>query len=191
MIKKILLGVVAIVAIILIYAATKPSTYTVVRSADIKARPETVYSFLDNFHKWDVWSPWEKIDPAMKRTYEGAASGKGAVYAWEGNTAVGKGRMEILNVSPPSQVDINLDFFAPMEGHNKVEFALTPQGDTTHITWTMNGENSYLSKLMQVFVSMDSMVGGEFESGLADLKTAAEKAAPTPAAQTASTAPQT
>jgi len=179
MFKKIVLGIVAIIALILIFALTKPATYTVARSTTIKAPPETVYSFIDDFHKWEPWSPWEKMDPAMKRTYAGAANGKGAVYTWDGNSQVGKGRMEISNVSAPAKVDINLDFLAPMAAHSDVEFSLVPQGDSTSVTWTMIGENNYLSKLMQVFVSMDNMIGPDFESGLAGLKAAAEKAAPT------------
>jgi len=183
MIKKVASILTVIIVLIFLFALTKPDAYTVVRSTSIKASPETVYGLIDDFHKWSAWSPWEKMDPTMKKTYEGAATGKGAVYTWDGNSQVGKGRMEIANVSPPSKVDINLDFMAPMEGHNAVEFALVPQGDVTNVTWTMNGRNNYLSKLVQVFVSMDSMIGGDFESGLADLKTAAEKAAATPNAQ--------
>jgi hypothetical protein len=110
----------------------------------------------------------------MKRTYSGAESGKGAAYAWEGNGGVGQGRMEIKDVSP-SKVTIQLDFLAPMETSNIVDFDLTPQGDTTHVVWTMSGNNNYLSKVMQVFMSMDSLVGKDFESGLSDLKAAAEK----------------
>ena len=176
MIKKILLGVVAIVVVILIVAATKPATFSIERSATINAPADTVHSFLVDFHKWGAWSPWEKYDPSMKRTYEGPSAGKGAAYAWEGNSAVGAGRMEILNETP-SKVDIKLDFSAPMETHNNVVFMLEPQGSATHVVWNMNGNNNYLSKIMQVFVSMDSMMSGDFESGLADLKTASEKAA--------------
>jgi uncharacterized protein YndB with AHSA1/START domain len=175
MIKKILLGIVIVIAAFLIFVATRPDSYTVVRSINIKAPTEVVYALIDDFHKWDAWSPWEKMDPTMKRTYSGSANGKGAIYEWNGAAAVGNGRMEITDVSPPTKLALNLDFMAPMEGHNKVEFALAPNGDTTSVTWTMRGENNYLSKLFQVFASMESMVGGDFDSGLAAMKAAAEK----------------
>jgi carbon monoxide dehydrogenase subunit G len=174
MIKKIAIGLVAVVALILVYALTKPDTFRVERSTAIKAPPQAVHAYLTDFHKWGAWSPWEKLDPNMKRTYSGAESGKGAAYAWEGNGGVGQGRMEIKDVSP-SKVTIQLDFLAPMETSNIVDFDLTPQGDTTHVVWTMSGNNNYLSKVMQVFMSMDSLVGKDFESGLSDLKAAAEK----------------
>jgi Polyketide cyclase / dehydrase and lipid transport len=176
MIKKIIIGIVAVIALVLVYATTKPATFRVERSATINAPAETVHAFLIDFHKWSAWSPWEKYDPGMKRAYEGPSSGKGAVYSWQGNGAVGQGRMEITEVMP-SKVDIKLDFMSPMETHNDVEFVLQPQGSATQVLWTMSGDNNYLSKLMQVFVSMDSMVGNDFESGLADLKSASEKAA--------------
>jgi uncharacterized protein YndB with AHSA1/START domain len=177
MFKKILIGVVIVIGLILLFALTKPASFSVVRTTTVKAPPEAIYPFLDDFHKWSAWSPWEKMDPSMNRSYEGPQNGKGAVYAWDGNGQVGKGRMEITDAVPSSKVDLNLDFTAPMETHNKVEFALTPHGDSTEVTWTMSGDNNYLSKVMQVFVSMDSMVGGDFESGLRDLKASAEKAA--------------
>src|SRR5262252_7101215 len=108
MFKKILIGIALIVILVLVLSLTKPNSYTVVRSTTIQAPPEAVYAYLDDFHEWDAWSPWEKMDPAMKRTYEGPSSGKGAVYTWQGNSQVGKGRMEITNASPPSAVNINL-----------------------------------------------------------------------------------
>ena len=111
----------------------------------------------------------------MKRTHSGAASGKGAVYEWEGNSKVGKGRMEIVDTSPPSKVTVKLDFLKPFEGHNVAEFTLEPKGDSTNVTWAMHGPAPYISKLMAVFVSMDSMVGKDFEAGLANMKAAAEK----------------
>jgi hypothetical protein len=117
----------------------------------------------------------KKMDPAMKRTYSGAASGKGAVYAWEGNNKVGEGRMEITDVSPPSKVTIKLDFVKPIEGHNIAEFTLEPKGESTNVTWAMYGPSAYIAKVIGVFVSMDSMIGKDFETGLANLKTVAEK----------------
>jgi hypothetical protein len=176
MLKKIVIGIVAVIAIVLIFATTKPATFHVERSTSINAPVDVVHAYLIDFHKWGAWSPWEKYDPSMKRTYDGPSSGTGAIYTWDGNSEVGKGRMEITAVTP-TKVDLNLDFNSPMEAHNKVAFTLQSQGGTTQVLWTMDGDNNFLSKVMQVFVSMDSMVGKDFESGLADLKSAAEKAA--------------
>ena len=175
MIKKIAIVMVVIIAALLIYAATKPDTFRVERSTSIKAPPEKIFPLINDFHKWDAWSPWEKMDPAMKRTYSGAASGKGAAYAWEGNSKVGQGRMEIVDTSPPSKIRIKLDFLKPFEGHNFAEFTLEPKGDSTNVTWVMDGPTNYITKVISIFVSMDSMIGKEFETGLANMKAIAEK----------------
>jgi uncharacterized protein YndB with AHSA1/START domain len=175
MLKTILIVIVVLIAGVLAFALTKPDTFTVQRTASIKAPPEKIFAVLNDFHRWPEWSPWEKLDPAMKRTQSGATSGKGAVYAWEGNSKVGAGRMEILDAAPPSKVEIKLDFIRPFEGHNTNTFTVQPQGDATQVNWTMTGPTPYVSKLMQVFVSMDSMIGKDFESGLANLKAIAEK----------------
>jgi uncharacterized protein YndB with AHSA1/START domain len=175
MLKKIAIVVVVLVAALLAFAATRPDSFRVQRSASIKAAPEKVYPLIADFRSWSAWSPWEKLDPAMKRTHSGAASGNGAVYAWEGNREVGAGRMEIVEAAPPSRIRIKLDFMQPFEAHNFAEFTLAPAGDGTTVTWAMYGPNTFLSKLMSVFVSMDGMVGGYFESGLANLKAASEK----------------
>ena len=163
------------IAIILIVAATKPNTFSIQRATIVKAPPERIFPLINDFHNWNSWSPWEKLDPAMNRTHSGAASGKGAVYEWDGNSKVGKGRMEITDVTPPSKVGIKLDFIKPFEGHNVAEFTLEPQGDSTNVTWVMNGPTPFVSKVMQVFISMDKLIGKEFESGLANLKSVAEK----------------
>ena len=175
MIKKIVIVVVVALAAILIFAATKPDTFRVERSTTIKAPPEKIFPLINDFHNWPTWSPWEKMDPAMKRAHSGAASGKGAVYEWEGNSKVGKGRMEIVDSAPPSKVTVKLDFLEPFEAHNFAEFVLEPKGDSTKVTWTMHGPAPYISKLMTVFMSMDSMIGKDFEEGLANMKAAAEK----------------
>jgi uncharacterized protein YndB with AHSA1/START domain len=175
MLKTIAIVVVVLVGALLAFAATKPDTFQVQRAASIKAPPEKIFPRINDLHSWGAWSPWEKLDPAMKRTHSGAASGKGAVYEWEGNGEVGAGRMEIVEASPPSAVKIKLDFLKPFEAHNFAEFTLEPKGDTTHVTWAMYGPNNYVSKLMSVFFSMDSMVGKSFETGLANLKAATEK----------------
>ena len=161
------------IAVVLILAATKPDTFSVQRAAMVKAPPEKIFSLINDFHRWGTWSPWENKDPGMKRTYSGAQSGKGAVYAWDGNKNVGSGRMEILDASSPSKIVIKLDFFKPFEAHNTAEFTMLSQGDagaTTNINWVMRGPAPFLSKVMQLFMNIDSMVGTDFEIGLSNLK---------------------
>lgn len=159
---------------VVIFAAMKPDTFEVRRTASIAAPPDKIFPLINEFDRWSAWSPWEKKDPAMKRTRSGTDSGKGAVYAWDGNGDVGKGRMEITDAAPPSKVTIKLDFEKPFEAHNVVDFMLSPKGDTTDVTWTMRGPAPFFSKVMQVFVDMDNMVGRDFEAGLANLKALAE-----------------
>jgi hypothetical protein len=168
-------ALVALLAAILIFAATRPDSFSVQRTTSIKTPPDKVYPLITDFHRWDAWSPWEKMDPAMKRTFGGASSGKGAVYAWEGNSKVGAGRMEIVDAAVPSKVTIQLDFIRPLEGHNVAEFTLQPKGDMTDVTWTMRGPSPYPAKVMGVFFNMDKMIGNDFETGLANLKNIAEK----------------
>jgi uncharacterized protein YndB with AHSA1/START domain len=163
------------IAVILILAATKPDRFSVQRAATVKAPPETIFAVISDFHRWGSWSPWEDKDPAMKRTFSGAASGRGAVYAWHGNKDVGSGRMEIIEASQPSKIVIKLDFLTPFEAHNTAEFTMLPQGDVTNVNWVMHGPAVFMSKVMQVFMNMDSMVGKDFEIGLANLKRLAEK----------------
>jgi uncharacterized protein YndB with AHSA1/START domain len=165
------------IAIVLILAATKPDTFSVRRTAVLKAPADRIFPLVDNFHQWSNWSPWENKDPAMKRTYDGAESGKGAVYAWDGNKNVGSGRMEILDASSPSKIVIKLDFFKPFEGHNTAEFFFVPERDAsaTNITWVMHGPSSFVSRVMQVFMNLDKMIGRDFETGLANLKRLVEK----------------
>lgn len=178
MLKKTLLivGVLAVmlVAGVLIAAATKSDTFRVQRAASIKAPPEKIAAALTDFRGWSAWSPWEKLDPAMKRSYSGAEKGKGAVYSWEGNGSVGVGRMEITDVAP-ARVALSLDFTKPFPAHNQVEFALEGKGDTTDVTWTMQGPLPYVAKVVHVIFDMDGMVGRQFESGLANLKAISEK----------------
>ena len=175
MLKTIALVIVVAIAGILIFAATKPDTFRVERSIAIKAPPEKIFPLINDFKQWDAWSPWEKKDPAMKRTYGPATSGKGAHYAWQGNSDVGQGSMDITESVPPSKVALKLDFVKPFEGHNVVEFTLVPRGESTDVTWSMSGPAPFMSKVMQVFVNMDRMIGKDFEAGLASLKAAAEK----------------
>jgi Polyketide cyclase / dehydrase and lipid transport len=162
------------IAVALMAASAKPDTFRVQRSAVIAASPETIFPLIADFHKWGGWSPWEHRDPAMKRTFEGPASGVGAVYAWDGNRNVGAGRMEIIQATMSSKIVIKLDFIKPFEGHNIAEFALQPRGPSTEIVWNMHGPAPFLSKVMQLVMNMDKMIGKDFEVGLAGLKRLAE-----------------
>jgi hypothetical protein len=163
------------IAIVLILAAAKPARFSVQRATTVKAPPDAIFPLINDFHQWGSWSPYENKDPAMKRSYSGAASGRGAVYGWEGNKNVGSGRMEILDTSVPTKIVIKLDFFTPFEGHNTAEFTMLPQGDVTNLNWLMHGPAPFMSKLMQVFMNLDKMIGKDFEVGLANLKRLTEK----------------
>jgi uncharacterized protein YndB with AHSA1/START domain len=171
----VVLLIVVAIGVVLVLAMIKPDTFRVQRSANIKAPPEKIFPLIDDLRAWSAWSPWEKKDPDMKRTFSGAASGTGAVYAWEGDKNVGKGRMEITEAAAPSKVAIRLDFEKPFEAHNVVVFTLEPRGDTTNVTWDMQGPTPFFGKIIHVFINMDRMVGNDFESGLANLKAAAER----------------
>ena len=175
MFKKILIVLAVIVAGVLGLASTKPDTFSVQRSTTIQARPDKIYPLVADFHRWAEWSPWEALDPAMKRSHSGPPSGPGAVYTWDGNKDVGAGRMEVLAAQVPAKVTIKLDFIRPFEGHNSTDFSFVPQGDATLVSWVMTGPTPFVSKLMQVFVSMDKLIGKDFEAGLAKLKAVAEK----------------
>lgn len=173
--KKIAIVIVLLIAGVLAFAATKPDTFRVERSATISAPPEAVFPLINDFHNWEAWSPWEKLDPAMAKSHSGAASGQGAIYEWEGNSDVGKGRMEITESTPPSRIQIKLDFLVPFESHNTTEFTMQPAGGGTNVVWAMYGENNFIGKIMQVFMDMDSMIGKDFETGLANMKAVAER----------------
>jgi uncharacterized protein YndB with AHSA1/START domain len=175
MILKIFVTIFVLISAILIYATTKPDSFRLERSTTIQAPSDKVFALLNDFHLWGSWSPWEKLDPQMKKTFSGSETGLGTVYDWEGNKAAGKGRMEITESVPATKILIKLDFLKPFEAHNTTEFTLTPKGDATEITWAMYGPSPYMSKLMTVFISMDKMVGKDFEEGLANLKGLAEK----------------
>lgn len=157
------------------YAAISPDHFRIERTASIAAPPEKVFPLINDFQQWPAWSPWEKIDPTLKRSYSGPQAGVGAVYAWQGNNEVGTGRMEITGSQPVSKVEIKLDFQMPFEAHNTAEFTLSPENGGTRVTWTMYGPSPYTHRLMQVFFDMDDMVGSRFDQGLANLKAAAEQ----------------
>ena len=174
MLKKTLGVIVLAVAAVLLYAATKPDTFTLQRSVAIAAAPDKVFPLINDVKAFNTWNPWALKDPASKMAYEGPASGVGAAYGWD-SEALGAGRMEITEATAPSRVAARLDFRRPFEATNRVEFTLQPQGANTQVTWAMSGPMPYLSKLMTTFVSMDKMVGADFETGLANLKALAEK----------------
>ncbi len=174
MVLKIAVVVVILLVAVLAYAATRPDRFRLERTTSIKASPDKVFALINDFHQWGVWSPWEKLDADLKRDFSGTAAGVGAVYAWEGNKT-GVGRMEITESSPASLIKIKLDFFKPFEAHNTAEFSLRAQGDETIVTWAMYGPSSYVSKLMGIVFDIDKMVGKEFESGLAKMKSATEQ----------------
>lgn len=169
-----LLAVGAVIAGFFGYAASRPSDFTIRRSTRIKAPPDRIFPHLTDFRKWEAWSPWEKMDPTMKKTHTGSASGKGAVYDWAGDGKVGKGRMEITDTAAPKRVDIKLDFEKPFKASNRTVFSLEPQGGETEVTWAMSGNHAYMMKVFGVFMNMDKMVGKDFEKGLASLKTVSE-----------------
>ncbi len=175
MLKILGLIVVVLIAAGLIYAATKPDTFRIQRSATIAAAADKIFPFINDFHQWPSWSPWERMDPAMKKTHSGSLRGTGAVYEWDGNSQVGQGRMEIVESLPPAKVGIALDFFKPFEAHNRAEFTLEGRGGATNVTWTMYGPQPYVAKVMSLFFSMERMVGPQFDSGLTNLKALAEK----------------
>ena len=175
-----LLGVLCVVVVVVILvvlgiAASKPSTFRVERSIVVTAPPEKITLLIDDFHNWATWSPWEHLDPNMKTTYSGTASGTGAVYEWEGNSKAGKGRMEILSATP-TQTEIRLNFIKPFPGNDHSTFTLTPEGNATRVDWVMDGPMAFMpGKIFSVFMSMDKMIGNDFERGLASMKSAAER----------------
>jgi len=162
-------AVVVAIATVLVLAAMRPDTFKVQRAAEIQAPPEKVYALISDFKQWGAWSPWEKKDPQMKRTFGDKT------YAWQGNKEVGEGKMTLVEAVPASRVKLSLDFIKPFEAHNTVDFNLQPKDKGTTVTWSMQGDTPYFFKIVHVFVDMDRMVGKDFEAGLANLKAAAEK----------------
>jgi hypothetical protein len=163
------------VAIVIVLAIGKPDHFSVERSLSINAPADKIFSLIEDFHQWGTWSPYEYKDRSMKRSFSGAARGKGAVYRWDGNSNVGAGRMEILEIARPTKVVIKLDFIKPFVGHNTAVFTMLSQGDVTEVTWLMFGPAPFMSKVMQIFLNLDSMIGQDFETGLANLKGLTEK----------------
>ena len=175
MLKKILIGLGAVVVIFLVIVVMQPNEFSLSRSIVINAMPTEVFSHVNDFHQWEHWSPWAKIDPSMKATYEGPASGEGASYSWIGNNQVGEGRMTITKSQPAELIHINLEFIKPFQATNLTVFEFKSEGQGTSVIWTMSGKNNFMAKAMCLFMSMEKMVGPDFEKGLAQMKMAVEK----------------
>lgn len=173
MLLKFALALSALIAGLLLYATSRPDSFRVERKISISAPPETIAAAISNFRNWRTWSPYENRDTSLQRQYSGAENGVGAVYAWQGNSQVGSGRMEILSATP-QEIRIQLDFFKPFTAHNTAIFRFTPQGSNTEVSWAMEGPLPYFAKIMHLFFNMDKMVGGDFEVGLSNLKQISE-----------------
>jgi uncharacterized protein YndB with AHSA1/START domain len=175
----VLLYVLVFIALVLlllfVIAARRPDEFAVRRTADIRASDSKVFSLINDFRQWPKWSPWEKLDPNLRRTLSGAEAGRGAVYEWEGDRRVGAGRMEILDSVPHSRIDIKLSFLKPFKAENRTVFTITPIDGATRVLWEMAGKNNFMFKLMGLLMNMDKMVGGDFEKGLAAMKAEAER----------------
>jgi hypothetical protein len=180
MVRKILIGVAVVLVLLVLVVLTRPATFHVERSITMAAPPENAFALVNDFHAWPAWSPWEKLDPNMKKTFDGPPAGVGAKYAWSGNEQVGEGRMTLEKSERPSQVGIKLEFIKPFAATNQTTFTFAPAAGGSKVTWAMDGENSFMAKAASLFMNMDKLVGGDFEKGLAAMKTAAE-AAPKPA----------
>jgi hypothetical protein len=170
MLKKIIIGVVALLGLFLGYVATRPDRFVVERKHTMPVPADAVFARLNNFKKWEDWSPWAKIDPAMKATYDGPEAGVGAHYAWDG-PEMGAGSMTIQTSVPNQRVELDLQFTKPFEARNPTTISLTPKDGGTEVLWHMEGDNNFIGKAMGVFMDMDKMVGGDFEKGLASLET--------------------
>src|SRR5690349_22908074 len=180
MIKKLLLGIVVVVVVLVvvlaIVAALQPAHYHIERSATMNAPAPVVFAQVNDFHKWEAWSPWAKIDPAAKYTYDGPTAGIGAIFTWAGNKQVGEGRMTVTESRPTDLIRIKLEFIKPFPSDCLTEFSFKPEGNNTIVTWAMSGTKNFMSKAVCMFMNMDKMVGGDFETGLASMKTVAETA---------------
>ncbi len=176
MLIKILIGVVVVIGVFAVIVAMRPSDFRVERSAVVSAPAPVVFAQVNDLHNWDAWSPFAKLDPAAKQTFEGPRAGTGAAFAWAGNKQAGEGRMTITESRPYELIRFRLDFVKPFAVTNTAEFTFTPQGDQTAVTWSMSGRQNFMAKAFCMFMSMDKMVGGEFEKGLAQMKSVAESA---------------
>jgi uncharacterized protein YndB with AHSA1/START domain len=178
--KRVGIGLVVVLLVFVVVVMTRPSAFHVERSATIAAPPEVVYAQVSDFHAWKAWSPWDKLDPSMKTTYDGPASGTGASYSWSGNDQVGEGRMTITDATPPSNVTIRLEFIKPFKATNITSFTWVPTPAGTKLTWAMDGHNDFFGKAFSMFMDMDKTIGGDFERGLASMKQIVESQKPAP-----------
>ena len=169
----VLLGLGAVASLGL-FVASRPAKFRIAREREIAAKPGALYAKVADFHDWAGWSPWEKLDPSMKKTFEGPASGEGATYAWEGNGKAGAGKMTITSAKPDAELVIRLEFLKPIKATNVTTFTFTPSGEGTRVSWVMDGENGFAGKAFSLLMNMDKTVGGDFEKGLAALETVAK-----------------
>jgi hypothetical protein len=174
MLEIILISLAVIVIVFVVIVAVQPSEFLIARSAPISASPGAVFAQVNDFHKWEAWNPWAKIDPAMKQTYDGAPAGTGAIYTWAGNREVGEGRMTIIESRPSDLIRVKLEFMKPFRATNIALFTMKPEGKQTVVTWSMTGKNNFMAKAIHLFMNMDKMIGGQFEKGLAEMKAVAE-----------------
>jgi hypothetical protein len=188
MVLKILIGVAVVIVVFAIVVATRPGAFHVERSIAIGAPPRVVFDRVNDFHGWGAWSPWEKIDPNLRRTYGGPPAGVGTTYAWVGNRQVGEGRMTIERSEAASRISIKLEFLKPFKATNAATFTFTPTADGTNVTWAMDGTKNFVMKAFGLFMDMDKLVGGDFERGLSALKAESESAAAAAAAAAATVA---
>lgn len=174
MLKKILIGVAVVLVGLVAFIASRPSSFRVERSATIAAPAEVVFAMINDFHQWQAWSPWEKLDPSMKKTLDGPAAGVGAIYYWNGNDQVGEGRMTVTESRPNERITIKLEFLKPFASTSNIEFTVAPSGSDVKLTWVMGGHNDFMGKVFSTFMDADSMIGKDLEKGLANLKAGAE-----------------
>src|SRR6476659_10761274 len=174
MFLKILIGIAAVILLLVIFIATRPADFTVSRSALMSVTPAAVFAQLNDFHNWEAWSPWAKMDPNAKSTFEGPSSGEGAKFAWDGNKDVGAGNMTITESVPNDHVRIRLEFVRPFAGVNDTLCTIHPVGDKTNVSWTMSGKYNFIGKAISLFMDCDKMVGPQFEKGLANMEAAAK-----------------
>jgi Polyketide cyclase / dehydrase and lipid transport len=176
MLEIILIALAVIVLVLVVIIALQPSDFRVARSTTVSAPPPAVFAQVNDFHKWEAWNPWGKIDPAMKQAYDGAPAGTAAIYKWAGNNEVGEGCMTIIESRPSELIRIKLEFVKPFAATNTAEFTFKPEGNQTAVTWSMFGEKNFMAKAVHLFMNMDKMIGGQFEKGLASMKSIVEGA---------------
>ncbi|HYV36065.1 MAG TPA: SRPBCC family protein [Gemmataceae bacterium] len=168
------IAIAIIVLVFVVVVAMRPAEFRIARSASVSAPPSVAFAQVNDFHNWDAWSPWAKLDPAAKNTFDGAPAGTGAIFSWDGNSKVGAGRMTMTESRPSDLIRIKLEFLRPFKATNTAEFTFKPEGDQTVVTWSMTGRNNFVFKAFGLFMNMDKMLGGEFEKGLASMKAVVE-----------------